>query len=191
MQSTQPITRLLARARAGDDRAFDQLIPLVYDVLRSTARRELRRSSDAVTLATTDLIHEAYLKLVPGTSVAWADRAHFVRVAARAMRQVLIDRARRRAADQRRRQLLHLTRSSLEDCRTMSWDELLALDQALAKLKMLDERLHSGVELRFFGGLGEAQIADVLGVSTRTVRRDWTKARLFLHREMFPAGADS
>jgi RNA polymerase sigma factor (TIGR02999 family) len=188
MQRTQPITHLLARARRGDDGALDELFPLVYEVLRGTARRELRRGSACVTLSTTDLIHEAYLKLAPGTTVAWVDRAHFLRVAARAMRQVLIDRARRRAADRRRHERLRLTQPAAATGLPTSWHELLALDAALRRLRALDERLHEVVELRFFGGLSEAETAAALGVSARTVRRDWTKARLFLHREMHPDG---
>jgi RNA polymerase sigma factor (TIGR02999 family) len=188
MQRTPPITHILERARAGDPGALDRLFPLVYDVLRRMARRELIRRSDCVTLATTDLIHEAYLKLAPGTTVAWVDRAHFVRVAARAMRQVLVDRARRRSAERRRHELLRLTSAGSNGGVDTSWAELLALDRALARLRGLDTRLHSVVELRYFAGLSEAETADVLGVSARTVRRDWTKARLFLHRELHPRG---
>ncbi len=190
MQSPErdSVTLLLVRARNGDEDALSELLPLVYDVLKRLSRRELARVGPRQTLSTTDLIHEAYLKLAPGTDVEWQDRTHFFRVAARAMRQVLVDRARRRSAQERKRDRLELTLSGQRIRFQMKWHELLALDQALDRLQEASERLHSVVELRFFGGLTEEEVAGTLGVSTRTVRRDWTKARLFLHRELHPEG---
>ena len=184
------VTLLLSRARDGDEAALDEVLPLVYDVLRRLSRRELARAGALQTLSTTELIHEAYLKLAPGTGVEWKDRAHFYRVAARAMRQVLVDRARRRSADQRKRERLQITLSDRRVRFQMRWHELLALDQAMDRLRRVSDRLHSVVELRFFGGLTEAEVAGTLGVSARTVRRDWIKARLFLHRELHPDGDD-
>lgn len=190
MQSPErdSVTLLLVRARNGDEDALSELLPLVYDVLKRLSRRELARVGPRQTLSTTDLIHEAYLKLAPGTDVEWQDRTHFFRVAARAMRQVLVDRARRRSAQERKHDRLELTLSGQRIRFQMKWHELLALDQALDRLQEASERLHSVVELRFFGGLTEEEVAGTLGVSTRTVRRDWTKARLFLHRELHPEG---
>lgn len=184
----ETVPRLLERAREGDEKALDELLPLVYDVLRRLSRRERRRAGQVVTLSTTELIHEAYLKLAPGTGVEWEGRAHFFRVAARAMRQVLVDRARRRAS-RTRRQAEAASLPGFELGRDgLRWDDLLTLDRALGRLEELSERLHDVVELRFFGGLTEEEVADTLGISARTVRRDWTKARLFLHQEMYPDG---
>lgn len=184
----ETVPRLLERAREGDEKALDELLPLVYDVLRRLSRRERRRAGQVVTLSTTELIHEAYLKLAPGTGVEWEGRAHFFRVAARAMRQVLVDRARRRAS-RTRRQAEAASLPGFELGRDgLRWDDLLTLDRALGRLEELSERLHDVVELRFFGGLTEEEVADTLGISARTVRRDWTKARLFLHQEMYPEG---
>jgi len=180
------VTLLLSRARNGDDDALDELLPLVYDVLRRLSQRELSRMGAQQTLSTTDLIHEAYLKLAPGTAVEWEDRTHFFRVAARAMRQVLVDRVRRRSASDRKHDLLELSLSGRRIRFQIKQHELLALDQALDRLQGVSERLHSVVELRFFGGLTEEEVAGTLGISARTVRRDWTKARLFLHRELYP-----
>lgn len=192
IETNQPeqVTLLLARARNGDDRALDQLLPLVYDVLRRLSRRERCRSGNPSTISTTELVHEAYLKLAPGTDVSWTDRAHFYRVAARAMRQVLVDRARRRAARDRKEEALRLSLDGNGARFPDRWDDLLALDRALQRLDETDTRLHEVVELRFFGGLNEEEVADALGVSARTVRRDWMKARLILHRALFPDPPD-
>jgi RNA polymerase sigma factor (TIGR02999 family) len=188
MKTNDPerIRELLVQAREGNEEALADLFPLLYDSLRQLSHRELRRRGPDQTLSTTALIHEAYLKLAPGTGVEWADRQHFLRVAARAMRQVLVDRARRRASARRRENRLgHSVTGGVRRFQ-VGWEELLDLDQAMDRLESLDERLHTVVELRFFGGLTEREVAGALGVSPRTVRRDWTKARLFLHREMYP-----
>lgn len=183
-----PITLLLHRARDGDEEALHELFPLVYDTLKRLSRRELQREGGEPTLSTTGLVHEAYVKLSPGTEVVWNDRTHFYAVAARAMRQILIERARRRLAEKREGGWRRLTLSGRHARFQVRWDELLALDQALDRLDALNRRLRQVVELRFFGGLSESEVAGILGVSSRTVRRDWTKARLFLHRELFPGG---
>jgi len=184
----QNVTRFLARARQGDEEALHELVPLVYDVLRRLSRRERRRAGDPETISTTELIHEAYLKVAPGTEVDWQDRAHFYRVTARAMRQVLVDRARRRETEKRKEERLRLTMSGRHLNFHFRWHELLALDQAMDRLNEVDGRLHTLVELRFFGGLTEEEVAGALGLSPRTVRRDWAKARLILHRELYPNG---
>jgi len=188
--NTEPgeVTRLLARAREGDEGALDALFPLVYQTLKRISRRQLRKGGGPPTLCTTELVHEAYMKLVPGTGIEWGDRKHFYSVAARAMRQVLVDRARRRMAEKRggERTRVPLTDRHLE--LRMPLVELVALDEALDRLETRSERLGKVVELRFFGGLTTRELADVLDVSPRTVERDWTKARLFLHRELHPDG---
>ena len=170
------ITALLAELRAGRREAFDQILPLVYHELRRTARRELAvRPSD--TLSTTALVHELYLKFSRAQTADWRDRAHFLSVAAVAMRHILVDRARRRRAEKRGGAYRDV---SLDEELTTADDQaesLLELHEALGQLASLDERLARVVECRFFGGMTEQETAEALGVTTRTVRRDWVKAR--------------
>ena len=176
------ITRLLAAARAGEPDAVDRLLPLVYDELRRLARRQIAHEYGAITLSPTDLVHEAYLKLAGGALGA-DDRAHFLSIAARAMRQVLVDQARRRRSLKRGAGAAPITLSEAGGM-TVALDpaELLALDAALAEL---DPRQRQIVEYRFFGGLEEREIAAVLGISDRTVRREWVKARAWLYRRLY------
>lgn len=183
------VTRLLFRARQGDEEALDACVPLVYETLKEISRAQLRGRSP--TLDTAGLVHEAYLKLLPGTGVEWEDRAHFFSVAARAMRQVLVDRARRRGAKKHGgdRQRIPLSERHLRV--RVPLDNLLALDEALRRLEARNERLARVVELRFFAGLTTAEAAETLAVSPRTVQRDWIKARLFLHRELNPDASAS
>jgi len=178
------ITICLREWREGDAVAKDRLFQLVYDQLRHMAHNALRRERDDHTLATTDLVHEAYLKLADDPDISWQDSSHFFAIAARAMRRILVDYARRRGAVKRgstpRRVPL------LEEALTLDEqaDTLIALDGALIRLNAVDERLARVVELRFFGGLTEEQTARVLDVTARTVRRDWVKARGWLYREL-------
>lgn len=178
------ITGLLADLRAGDETALDRLLPLVYEELRRIAQRQLRGQRAGHTLTTTALVHETYIKLVDQTSLAWADRAHFFAVAARAMRQILINHAQKHATAKRgarwRRIPLDETVVAVEE----QADMLLALDEALTRLAALNQRLSRVVEYRFFGGMTEEEVATALGVSDRTVRRDWLKARLWLYTEL-------
>jgi RNA polymerase sigma factor (TIGR02999 family) len=173
------ITALLEDLRAGRREAFDQIVPLVYDRLRRAARRELAaRPSD--TLFTTALVHELYLKFSRSPHSDWADSAHFLRAAAVAMRHILVDRARRRTADKRGGAQHHVT---FDDAATAVDDQaasLLELHEALDHLATLDERLARVVECRFFGGMTELETAEALGITERTVRRDWVKARALL-----------
>jgi RNA polymerase sigma factor (TIGR02999 family) len=178
------ITALLLKWRGGDRAALDQLFPHVYDALHKIAHRQLGREQPGHTLSTTALVHETYLKLVDHVRVDWTDRAHFFAVAARAMRLILVDQARRRDTDKRGGRLRHV---SLTDS-ALSLDEqvdiVLALDEALTELAKLDERMSKVVECRFFGGLTEEETAEALGVTARTVRRDWTKAKGWLLRTL-------
>jgi RNA polymerase sigma factor (TIGR02999 family) len=180
----EPITGLLLRASGGDPGAMDQLLPYVYDELRRIARRALRWESPDHTLGTTALVHEAYLKLVDQTRVGWRDRAHFYAVAALAMRRILVDYARRH----RRTKRGGGQRPVSLDEGAVSLDEraenLVALDEALTRLSELNPRLSRIVECRFFGGLTEEEIAEALGVTARTVKRDWAKARGWLYQEL-------
>ena len=181
------VTGLLARVSAGDAAALEELFPLVYQGLRGAADHLLRRERPGHTLQPTALVHEAYLKLVGSGRIPSTDRAHFQSIAARAMRQILVDHARRRGARTRGDGLGPVTLNlDLEVAdRGMAVDEVIALDDALTRLSALNPRLRSVVELRFFGGMGEAEIAAALGVTTRTVQRDWLKARAWLHREVY------
>ena len=168
---------LLARARAGDDAALGAAYSALYDELKRAARQQLRRMHDA--FQTTALVHEAYLKL-GGAQLAAQDRNHLLALSARAMRQVLVDDARARKADKRGGGQDALTLGAADMAGDAAAVEVLKLDELLEALHRLDERAAQIVELRYFGGYEEAEIAQMLGLSDRTVRRDWRKARAFL-----------
>ncbi|MBL8300379.1 MAG: sigma-70 family RNA polymerase sigma factor [Rhodanobacteraceae bacterium] len=183
MLATTDITALLVQARRGDERAVDHLLPQVYERLRQLAHRYLSGNLHQ-TLSTTALVHEAYLSLVNQHDAVWQDRAHFLGYAATAMRHILVDHARRKAAQKRGGGQLALDWQSSDipvDCIA---GEMVALDAALAGLGTLDGRLAKVVELRFFAGLSVEEVATVLGVTTRSIVRDWNKARLFLHHAL-------
>jgi RNA polymerase sigma factor (TIGR02999 family) len=184
MEASRQITALIAGLQDGEPEAWDRLLPHVYDELRRIAHAQLRRQRRGHTLNTTALVHEAYFKLVDQTRVPYAERVHFFGIAARAMRQVLIDHARRHATTKRgggwQRISLDDAQISIEE----RADMLVALDEALTRLSVLNERLGRVVECRFFGGMTEEETAAALGVTDRTVRRDWTKARLWLYSEL-------
>ncbi|HET8837315.1 MAG TPA: ECF-type sigma factor [Gemmatimonadales bacterium] len=183
-------TDLLLRAGAGEAAAADSMFPLVYDELRRLAHLHLSREFSARTLGTTELVHEAYLRLIDSTRVAWTGRAHFMAIAASAMRRILVDRARARRSLKRggKRVAVDL------DAAALSTDEraesLVALDESLERLRALDERQARVVECRFFGGMNEEETAAALGVALRTVRRDWVKARAWLYRELHEESAE-
>jgi len=160
-----------------------ELYAVVYDELKRIAHRHLNDVGAADTLSTTDLVHEAYLKL-SHTSDHWENRAHFFGAASRAMRQVLVDFARKRNATKRGGEQERVTLQSSDASLDLQLDEMLALDAALDRLNAVDQRLREVVELRFFGGLSAPEIAGLLSVTARTVERDWVKARLFLLREL-------
>jgi RNA polymerase sigma factor (TIGR02999 family) len=184
MSNPADVTALLAAYREGDRGAFDRLMPLVYDDLRRIARSHLRRSAPSQTLDTTSLVHEYYLKMLDQTRLQAQDRSHFLAISARAMRQVIIDHARRRTAAKRgggsEKMTLDEGRIAIEE--QAEW--LLALDQALTRLGENSERLAQVVECRFFAGLSEEETAEALGISLRTAQRDWMRARAWLKEEL-------
>lgn len=164
--------------------AIAPLVPVVYDELRRIARRQLRNERTGHTLNTTALVHESYLKLAEQTRAAFKDRIHFLAVASQAMRRILIDyarghRAARRGGEQQRVDLDDATLAAVEQS-----ESLIALHEALERLEKLDPRQSRVVECRFFGGMTEEETATVLGVTDRTVRRDWIKAKLWLYAEL-------
>ncbi|HEY2854275.1 MAG TPA: ECF-type sigma factor [Gemmatimonadaceae bacterium] len=180
------LTALLADLRAGRREAFDQILPLVYHELRRVARRELAvRPNDS--LSTTALVHELYLKFARAERADWRNRAHFLSVAAVAMRHILVDRARRRAAEKRGGPQRRVTLEEDLVAANDHAESLLELHEALEHLARIDERLARVVECRFFGGMTEQETAEALGIGVRTVRRDWIKARGLLYHAL---GAD-
>ncbi|ARA93475.1 hypothetical protein AWN76_010115 [Rhodothermaceae bacterium RA] len=178
------VTRLLLDWSGGHREVLDRLMPLVYDELRRLARHHLRHERPDHTLTTTALVHEAYLNLIDQRQARWQNRAHFLAIAARAMRRILLQYARQRRALKRGGGLAPLP---LEEHLIVAPDRLdtvIVLDEALARLEAMDERLGRVVTCRYFGGMTYEEIADVLGVSVRTVKRDWRTARAWLHRAM-------
>ncbi len=180
MTSPADVTQLLVQLRDGNAQARDRLYELVYEDLRRIARSHLRGRPTG-TLGTTAMVNETYLRLSGAKEGSWNDRVHFLSVASRAMRQILVDQARRKMADKRGGGVpaLELNPEIVgEEPRVL---EVLALDEALNRLQALDERLARVVELRFFGGMSVEETAASLGVTDRTVKRDWRKARTLLH----------
>ncbi|HEX6188461.1 MAG TPA: sigma-70 family RNA polymerase sigma factor [Pyrinomonadaceae bacterium] len=181
------ITNLLLDWSKGDQAAYEQLVPLVYQDLHRIARREMSKERRGHTLQPSALINEAFLRLLDGDRVNWENRRHFFRLAAKMMRQVLINYAVARKSAKRggAAQRVTLDEALLGDeTRAMEMDELLALNEALQRLEQEDERCARVVELRFFGGLSEKETAAELGISDRTVKREWRYARLWLRREL-------
>ena len=178
------VTALLLELRDGNRDALDRVFPVIYAELHRIARAQLSREQDGHTLNATALVHEAYFKLVDVTRVEWRDRAHFLSMAARAMRRILIDYARQHGRIKRGGELHRVTLDEALIAVDQQADTLLALDLALDELGQLNERLARLVECRFFAGLTEEDTAAVLGVNVRTVRRDWVKARGWLERAL-------
>jgi RNA polymerase sigma factor (TIGR02999 family) len=185
-ERTGEITHLLQGWRAGDRKALDELLPIVYKELQRLAHFQLRNERPDHTLQSTALVNEAYLRLIGMHSPQWEGRSHFFAIAAQLMRQILVDYARRHGAMKRGGQVETL---SLDDTGILEQGQrrnidVVALDDALRTLAKIDARKAEVVELRFFGGLNFEEAADVLKVSSITVQRDWSTARAWLHREM-------
>jgi len=183
MEAPPDVTLLLARAREGDADALGRLIPIVYEELRQLARRQRQRQSGAETLNTTALVHEAYVRL-SRNGKAFADRQHFFRVAARAMRGVLVDHARTQGRQKRGGSAPVLSLEENFAVTPETAPHLLALDEALTQLAAVEERMAEVVELRYFVGLTIPETADVMGMSETTVKREWSAARAWLHQAL-------
>ena len=183
MQS-EDVTGLLQQWASGDQQAFDQLVPIVYDELRRIAQGIFRREGDSLTLQPTALVHELYLKLVDQKRAQWRDREQFFGIASKMMRRILVDRARQRIAGKRGAGALHLPIEDALDAPTASDRTLLAMDEALARFAEIDPERSRIVELRYFGGLELDEIAAIMQVSRTTIKRNWSVARMWLHREL-------
>lgn len=178
------VTKLLQGWRAGDPRALDALLPLVYDELRRLAHYHLRNERPNHTLQSTALVHEAYFRLVGQDFPEWKSRAHFFAIAAQLMRQILVDYARRQRASKRGGSICMLPLDNAVALPQSKDVDVLALDDALNALAEVDPRQTRVVELRFFAGLSLEEISEVTGMATATVQRDWTAARAWLYREI-------
>ncbi len=188
LPSTAQVTNLLVAWGHGDEAAFEQLIPVVHAELRRIARRHMGHERDGHTLQPTALVNEAYLKLIDIRHVHWQDRAHFFAMSSRVMRRVLVDAARARGYQKRGAGACQVT---LDEGRVGAKEpsaDVVALDDALTALAAIDERKSQVVEMRYFGGLSIEETAEALGVSVRTVKRDWTMAKLWLVRELKKSG---
>jgi len=196
----QPVTQLLAQWRDGDERAFAQLSALMYEELRQLAQRHLRRERSDHTIQKTALVNEAFVRLVGQQSVDWQSRAHFIGLASKLMRRVLVDYARARLADKRgggagvlsldemaapeADEAPDTTPTALQHLDAHTQEEVSAIDQALQRLEQIDLRQAQIVEMRYFGGLTVEQTAEAVGISEATVKREWTLARAWLRREL-------
>lgn len=181
---TREVTQLLQEVGRGDQGALERLIPLVYGNLRSQAAQYLSQERSSHTLQPTALVNEAYLRLVDLDRIVWNDRRHFFAVAATCMRRVLVDHARRRRAKKRGGGDTPVQLEGLDVLADQDSEALLALDDALDALAGRDERKARVAELKLFSGLENAEVAEVLDLSTRTIERNWRLARAWLHREM-------
>lgn len=191
MDQIPGITRLLHEARADGGPALEALLPLVYGELRLIARRHRHGEGASPTFSTTAVVHEAFLKVFGASPATFQDRRHFFAVASLAMRHLLRDSARRRLAARRGRGADHTRLTGHEPAIESRVELLLALDQALEQLRTLEPRLAEVVELRYFGGLTAAEVAELLGVTERTIERDWRRARAVLNRALTGTAANA
>lgn len=182
--SDKGVTQLLEAWGNGDESALEQLVPLVHGELRRIAHSYMRGERQGHTLQTTALVNEAYLKLVEQKHVRWQNRAHFLGIAAQAMRRILVDYARRRNYLKRGGGALQVTLGDAESLASERSNDLVAIDEALLSLAQIDPRRSQVVELRFFGGLSIEESAEVLKVSPTTVERDWIIAKAWLHKTL-------
>lgn len=184
------VTQLLVRCRQGDEAALERLLPLVYDELRGMAARQLGKERGGHTLQATALVHEAWLRLVDQRNQDFQNRAHFLSIAAMAMRRILVNHARDRGAAKRGGDAQRVTLVELAEELEQRAGDLIALETSLTRLAEMDPRKASIVEMRFFAGLSTDEVAAALGVSDRTVERDWRLARAWLKRDMTGSAGD-
>jgi len=178
------LTQILRAIDSGEPKAAGELLPLVYDELRKLARHRMSFESADHTLQATALVHEAYLRLVGKDDPGWQNRAHFFAAAAEAMRRILVDHARRKQADKRSGDLERQSLDALQLVASLPADDIVALDEALLRLKQIEPQAAQVVQLRYFAGLSLPEIAQMLDVSPRTADRQWAYARAWLHREL-------
>jgi RNA polymerase sigma factor (TIGR02999 family) len=183
-QTAENITELLVGYSRGDKDALDKLMPIVYDELRRQAARYLRREQVGHTLQTTALIHEAYVRLVDQHNVQWQNRAHFFGIAAQMMRRILVDHARTKKRAKRGGSGIRVSLADANVAVASQDLDVVAVDEALNRLAEIDEQQSRVVELRFFSGLTVEETAAVMGISPATVKRDWSMAKAWLHREL-------
>ncbi len=182
--SAEGLENLLERARGGDERAFDEAYAAVYEEIRKVARWQRRQRHAGETLSTTALVHEAYVKLAGPVRLGLQNHHHLIALAARAMRQILVDAARARLSAKRGGGVMGVELDEREIAIPALAEELVALDRALERLEASDPRLARLVEWRYFGGMTDGELARALGRDERTIRRDWEKARAFLVRDL-------
>jgi RNA polymerase sigma factor (TIGR02999 family) len=182
--ATHEVTELLHEWSEGDESALERLIPLVYDELHRLAHQHMKREKPGHILQTSALINEAYLRMVDSPRIHWQNRAQFFGIAARVMRRILVDEARKRKSDKRGGGAIQVTLNEATNVAHEQASNVMALDEALKSLEAIDARQSQIVELRFFGGLSVDEAAEVLKVSSGTVLRDWTFARAWLKNEM-------
>lgn len=183
-QSPEQMTRLLLDWGKGDQAALDELMPLIEQELHRIAHQYMNREGPGHTLQTTALVNEAYMRLIDQKSVRWQNRAHFFAIAAQTMRRILIDHARKSARAKRGGKARKISLDEVAVLTQERASELVALDEALERLAAIDPRRGQVVELRFYGGLSNDEIAEVLNISPNTVMRDWNMARAWLYREL-------
>ncbi len=184
MSHVKPITKLLQAAGDGDPEAVHRLLPLVYEELRSLARAHVARSGSAQTLQATALLHEVYLRVAPDGEMSFANRRHFFYVAARAMHDILVENARRKAAVKRGGDRARVSAENLDVAIEAPAEDMLGLEEALERLERDYPRQHQLVMLRFFAGFTEIEAAEVMGIDPRTARRDWRFVRAWLHASL-------
>lgn len=182
--NTLQVTQLLNDWSGGNEEALETLMPLVYQELRKMAKGYMRKQNSDHTMQTTELIHEAYLKLVSNDEKKWENRSHFFGVAAQAMRHILVDHARSKSSEKRGGGAIKVDMDETLVISSQRADEIIALDDALIELENLDRRKSRVVELRYFGGLSLVEIAELLKVSRETVKRDWKFSKTWLQREL-------
>lgn len=182
--SKPEVTQLLLAWSNGDENALAKLAPLVQHELRNLARRYLSHERHGHTLQPSDLVNEAYLRLIDSKTVQWQSRAHFFGIAAQVMRRILVDHARRRNELKRGGGAVQVSLAVAEQLATEKGTDVLALDEALSQLATFDPRKSQIVELRFFGGLSESETAEVMKVSLRTIQREWNLARAWLYQQL-------